>query len=106
MRTQGLFLVILLSLLASSPVKASDWVLISSNKDFTAYVDKQSIIGNTNSKKFWAQQIFKKEERSFVTGKYYIEVKSHLEIDCNNNIMKIHELIFYSNEGKVIDSFN
>lgn len=101
MGVKYLFLNALFSFLISSPAIASDWVFVQSNKSMTSYVDRQSIKGDATNKKFWEKTVFKKEQNDSF-GRYSIR-RDYVEIDCNNNTLKLHEMNFYSSEGEVVN---
>lgn len=105
MRTQGLFLIILFSLLVSFPAVASDWERIFSDNDITLYVDKQSIKGDMTSMGVWDKEVFRKEQRTPHGISYAMRI-DYLEIDCNNSTLKHHEVSFYSINGEIVDSWH
>lgn len=103
MRTQHLFLSIIFSLLVSFPAIASEWVNIYSGKELTVYIDKQSIKGEANIREFWAEIVFDTMEIDPISGKYYMTATEYLELDCNNIILKLHEIYYYSDKGAVVN---
>lgn len=72
------------------------------NNRNTIYIDKQSIQIETDSRKFWIKRILNNKEPDPLSGQPYDLSREYWEINCKKNLVTIHEVNYYLNDGTAI----
>lgn len=82
--------------LLSSPAFSSEWVYVISLKNVHHYIDFESIDTDDSHVTYWSK---------FINGDTKAETKNKWTINCTNGTATLRELIQYSSDGAIGESY-
>ncbi|MDR2219638.1 MAG: hypothetical protein LBE24_03555 [Methylobacillus sp.] len=98
------------SLLASGPVYASNWVIVSRDDSLTVYVDTQSVRKDGVSVKVWSKWVWSSPQKlEFIQpAEIYKSVRQLSEYHCNERTYTVQKDVLYADTEmtEVVDTLD
>lgn len=86
----------------SGSVWAENWVIIGTGENVVLYGD----LSTRTSDRAWFKFEFNKPQKlSFNSHKFYIQSRIYTEIHCSLGMERRLSTVYYSKNGKIVDSF-